>query len=144
MSNPTETTLPPALRTLLEEALNAWAGQFDGPADEDLSVSGADLVEWFADWRLRLRAALTVKAAPPPRVSSPAEQELIGRLLTLAPPPRPEFMTWWSDLNLELTRAGTGHVDFGDARAFYSMFMRLSPAEAAKRVIADRAKKAEG
>ena len=60
------TTLPepsspisPALQSLLTEALGAWSEQFDGHADQDLSVSGADLVDWFADWRLRLRSELT-------------------------------------------------------------------------------------
>ena len=38
---------------LLSQALCDWPG-FDG--DED--VSGADLVDWFAQWRLRVRAAL--------------------------------------------------------------------------------------
>jgi len=38
---------------LLSQALCDWPG-FDG--DED--VSGADLVDWFAQWRLRVRSAL--------------------------------------------------------------------------------------
>jgi tRNA A37 threonylcarbamoyladenosine biosynthesis protein TsaE len=38
---------------LLREAINAWP-QFD--ADED--VNGADLVEWFAEWRQRVLKAL--------------------------------------------------------------------------------------
>ena len=38
---------------LLSQAVCDWPG-FDG--DED--VSGADLVDWFAQWRLRVRSAL--------------------------------------------------------------------------------------
>ena len=57
--------LSPVMLTLLQEALGAWAEQFDAPDDpgEDVSVDGGDLVEWFADWRLRVREGL---AAPPP------------------------------------------------------------------------------
>ncbi len=58
--------LSPVMLTLLQEALGAWAEQFDAPddaPDEDHYVSGSDLVEWFADWRLRVREGL---AAPPP------------------------------------------------------------------------------
>ena len=58
--NPPTELLPlsPMLQSLLAEALGAWAEQFDGPDDQDLSVSGADLVDWFADWRVRVRAEL--------------------------------------------------------------------------------------
>ncbi len=57
--------LSPVMLTLLREALGAWAEQFDAPddPDEDVSVDGGDLVEWFAEWRLRVREGL---AAPPP------------------------------------------------------------------------------
>ncbi len=57
--------LSPVMLMLLQEALGAWAEQFDAPddPDEDVSVDGGDLVEWFADWRLRVREGL---AAPPP------------------------------------------------------------------------------
>ncbi len=58
--------LSPVMLTLLQEALGAWAEQFDAPDDApdgDHYVSGSDLVEWFADWRLRVREGL---AAPPP------------------------------------------------------------------------------
>jgi hypothetical protein len=51
--------LSPTMQSLLAEALGAWSEQFDGPDDHDLSVSGADLVDWFADWRLRVRAELS-------------------------------------------------------------------------------------
>ncbi len=50
--------MPDTLCALLEEALAYRAEQFDGPEDQDLSVSGADTVEWFTDWRLRLHSAL--------------------------------------------------------------------------------------
>ena len=50
-------------QTLLAEALGAWSEQFDGPEDHDLSISGADLVEWFAEWRLRARDQLSAQSA---------------------------------------------------------------------------------
>ncbi len=49
---------------LLREALAAWAEQFDEPEDQDLSVSGADLVDWFSQWRLRVREQLTDQPVP--------------------------------------------------------------------------------
>ena len=49
---------------LLEEATTAWAEQFDGGDDQDRSVSGADLVEWFARWRLRARTVLDTVGVP--------------------------------------------------------------------------------
>ncbi|MDQ2802768.1 MAG: hypothetical protein M3Y41_08810 [Pseudomonadota bacterium] len=49
---------------LLTEATQAWSSQFDGPEDEDRSVSGADLVDWFAQWRLRARTALDAAGVP--------------------------------------------------------------------------------
>ena len=58
--------LSPVMLTLLQEALGAWAERFDAPDDApdgDHYVSGSDLVEWFAEWRLRVRGEL---AAPPP------------------------------------------------------------------------------
>lgn len=48
----------PDLPAVLIEALQAWGEQFDGEPDSDLDVSGADLVDWFAQWRLRAREAL--------------------------------------------------------------------------------------
>ncbi len=53
--------MKPALERLLAEAIGAWASEFDN----DEEVSGADLVDWFADWRLRLRAELGNHRAPP-------------------------------------------------------------------------------
>jgi histidinol dehydrogenase len=48
-------------RKVLTEAVQAWADQFDGVDETDLEVSGADLVDWFADWRDRAKAALAIK-----------------------------------------------------------------------------------
>lgn len=42
------------LESLIREAVNFEADAFD--ADE--GVSGADLVEWFALWRVRVKAAI--------------------------------------------------------------------------------------
>lgn len=53
-----------AMSELLLEATQAWSEQFDGPDDRDLSVSGADLVDWFAQWRLRARQALDAAGIP--------------------------------------------------------------------------------
>ena len=47
-----------AMASVLEEATQAWATQFDGVGDENCSISGADLLDWFAQWRLRARATL--------------------------------------------------------------------------------------
>lgn len=58
-------TVAPTVFDLLLEALEAWADQFDGPQDEDLYVSGTDLLEWYSDWRLRVRAALTSSVIDP-------------------------------------------------------------------------------
>lgn len=44
----------PIVTALLIEALAFRAAEFDG----DEPVSGADLTEWFAGWRLRLRQAI--------------------------------------------------------------------------------------
>ena len=49
---------------LLDEATRAWAEQFDGAEDQDCSVSGADLLDWFAQWRARARQALDVAGVP--------------------------------------------------------------------------------
>ena len=53
-----------AMSELLLEATRAWSEQFDGPDDRDLSVSGADLVDFFPQWRLRARAALDAAGVP--------------------------------------------------------------------------------
>ncbi len=49
---------------LLDEATKAWVEQFDGPEDQDCSISGADLMDWFAQWRLRARQALDAAGVP--------------------------------------------------------------------------------
>ncbi len=50
----------PVMLALLKQALAAWAEKFDAPddTDEDVSVNGGDLVDWFAQWRLRVREGL--------------------------------------------------------------------------------------
>ncbi len=70
--------LSPVMLELLREALGAWAQQFDAPDeadDADHYVSGADLVEWFADWRLRVRAALTPASACPTVIATAREAD---------------------------------------------------------------------
>lgn len=62
-SRTSRAALSPVMQALLAEALGAWSEQFDGPEDHDLSISGADLVEWFAEWRLRVRDQLSAQPA---------------------------------------------------------------------------------
>lgn len=51
----------------IKAALAYQADQFDGPDDQDLNVSGADLCEWFAAWRLGAALALSeVEGTAPP------------------------------------------------------------------------------
>jgi hypothetical protein len=52
--NPTLAKLPLTLAALIDEALTAWADEFEG----NLHISGADLVEWFGDWRQRMQTAI--------------------------------------------------------------------------------------
>lgn len=42
------------MAAVLQEALTAFGAEFDAGGD----VPGADLVQWFAEWRVRARAAL--------------------------------------------------------------------------------------
>ncbi len=70
--------LAPVMLELLREALGAWAQQFDAPDeadDADHYVSGADLVDWFADWRLRVRTALTPASAGPAATATARETD---------------------------------------------------------------------
>jgi hypothetical protein len=57
--NPTLAKLPLTLAALIDEALGAWADQFDGDPSTDISINGGDLLDWFADWRQRMREAIT-------------------------------------------------------------------------------------
>ena len=50
----------PGMKRLLDEALAFEAEAFD----DDEPVSGADLVEWFAGWRGRVRKLLTQPLPP--------------------------------------------------------------------------------
>lgn len=54
----TAITALPRLYRVLEEATQSWAEQFDGEEETDLRVSGADLLDWFAQWRVKAKAAL--------------------------------------------------------------------------------------
>jgi hypothetical protein len=49
-------TVTPPLHDLLSEAIHVWAAAFDAPPDVEGYVSGADLVDWFAQWRLKAKA----------------------------------------------------------------------------------------
>ena len=50
----------PGMQRLLDEVVAFEAEAFD----EDEPVSGADLVQWFADWRGRVRTLLTQPLPP--------------------------------------------------------------------------------
>ena len=70
--------LSPVMLALLREALEAWVEQFDAPDkadDTDHYVFSADLVEWFADWRLRVRTALTPASASPAGIAIAQEAD---------------------------------------------------------------------
>jgi hypothetical protein len=53
--------MKPSLESILHEAVNFEAEAFD----DDENINGADLVEWFAQWRRRARAIV--------RTSRPAQ-----------------------------------------------------------------------
>lgn len=53
------------VRSFLSELLDYEADEFDGPADQDLEVSGADLVDWFTELRNTARELGDVLDAPP-------------------------------------------------------------------------------
>lgn len=55
----------PALQAVLEKAIKACAGQFDEDADADPNVPGAELVDWFAQWRLEAKRVLATMTPPP-------------------------------------------------------------------------------
>jgi hypothetical protein len=84
-NNHQETNMKPSLESILHEAVNFEAEAFDDNQD----INGADLVEWFAQWRRRARSI--VRTSRP--TSSVTEEgrsgsQLIGALhalqLTLA------------------------------------------------------------
>lgn len=54
----------PTMLRLLLEALAIFANEFDGPDDEDRDISGADLVDLFAQWRQRVKVQLPAPIAP--------------------------------------------------------------------------------
>ena len=43
------------IRDLLREALGVWEVQFDGNDDIDVTVLATNLVDWFSNWRQRLK-----------------------------------------------------------------------------------------
>lgn len=46
------------IRDLLTEALGAWKEQFEGdPNESNCDISGADFLDWFAEWRQRAQDA---------------------------------------------------------------------------------------
>ena len=56
---------PPALRAVLQEAIQAWPQLDLDPSqasDSELYINGADLLEWFSEWRQRAIYALKADA----------------------------------------------------------------------------------
>jgi hypothetical protein len=67
-----EAAAPEVLKSLLQEAIDAWP-QFDrDDGDPEAEVNGGDLVEWFGDFRERVRQALGVTAAKVDPAQDPA------------------------------------------------------------------------
>ena len=52
------------MAVLLMEATQAWAPQFDEIDPDSIEISGADLLGWFAEWRLRARKVLDLAVTP--------------------------------------------------------------------------------
>ena len=52
-----------AMAGALREAVTAWEEQFDVPEGGEAGISGADLLEWFARWRVRAGRALAQAGA---------------------------------------------------------------------------------
>jgi hypothetical protein len=53
--------MKPSLESILHEAVNFEAKAFD----DDQNISGADLIEWFAEWRRRARAIVRAQRPSP-------------------------------------------------------------------------------
>lgn len=51
-------TTAPLLYALVVEATKVWPAEFDAPPDVDRTISGADLIDWFDNWRSRAKEAL--------------------------------------------------------------------------------------
>lgn len=54
----------PTMLRLLDDALAIFAEEFEAPDDEEHPISGADMVERFAVWRDRVKAALLAPIVP--------------------------------------------------------------------------------
>jgi hypothetical protein len=52
------------MAVLLHEATQVWADQFDDTGPDSPEISGADLLDWFAQWRLRAKKLLEVAVTP--------------------------------------------------------------------------------
>jgi hypothetical protein len=67
--------MKPSLESILYEAVNFEAEAFD----DDQDINGADLVEWFAQWRRRARAIVRTDRAT--QSAAPDDQGLGKRLI---------------------------------------------------------------
>jgi hypothetical protein len=103
--------MKPSLESILHEAVNFEAQAFDDNQD----INGADLVEWFAQWRRRARSIVRTNR-PPPRVTDEGRSgsQLVGALHAL------QLMLARAEVDLELKQAldsGGIHITAGELRA---------------------------
>ena len=54
----------PTMLRLLLEALAIFTEEFDAPDDEECDISGANLIDLFAQWRQRVKVQLSAPIAP--------------------------------------------------------------------------------
>jgi hypothetical protein len=103
--------MKPSLESILHEAVNFEAEAFDDNRD----INGADLVEWFAQWRRRARSIVCTNR-PTPSVTDEGRSgsRLIGTLYAL------QLTLARAEADLELKQAldnGGIHITAGEFRA---------------------------
>jgi hypothetical protein len=103
--------MKPSLESILHEAVNFEAAAFDSNQD----INGADLVEWFAQWRRRARSIVrTNRSTPSVTDESQSGSQLIGALYAL------QLTLSRAEADLELSQAldnGGIHITAGEFRA---------------------------
>ncbi|MDE1905147.1 MAG: hypothetical protein KGH75_01670 [Rhodospirillales bacterium] len=52
------------MAVLLMEAVQAWDTQFDETDPDSVEIDGGDLLQWFAEWRLRARKVVSSAVTP--------------------------------------------------------------------------------
>src|SRR6266852_7507429 len=102
--------MKPSLESILHEAVNFEAEAFDDNQD----INGADLVEWFAQWRRRARSIVRT-SRPRPSVTEEGRSgsQLIGALHAL------QLTLARAEADLEVSRAlenGGIHIMAGELK----------------------------